>query len=101
VIRVTWTARAATTLVAAPAQRSLLRITFAATLTRTSDGAPVAVRTIAFSVAGHTLCQATTNASGVATCSITALTIIIGRATYTAAFAGDTAYLASSATGQL
>jgi hypothetical protein len=93
---------AATTLVAAAAKRTLLSVTFSATLTRTSGGAPVSGKTITFSVKGQSVCHATTNSSGVASCVVApTLLIIIGPASYTATFAGDSEYLKSSGTGRL
>jgi hypothetical protein len=93
--------RAPTSLVAAPARRGLLAVTFSATLTG-YGGAPVAGKTIVFSVYGHNECQATTNSSGVASCSARpAIVITIGAATYTATFAGDADYAGSSGTGKL
>jgi hypothetical protein len=58
----------------------------------------VAGRTIVFRVAGTTVCSATTDSAGVATCET--IGVVIGPETYIAAFAGDTDYLPSSATGQ-
>ena len=91
-----------TTLVAARAKFGLLSVTFSGTLTREETGATLAGRTISFSVLGHAVCQATTNASGVGSCTVApALVITLGPSSYTARFAGDTNDQASSATGQL
>lgn len=74
-------------------------------MTRADDGAPISGKTITFSVPGLALggsCHATTNPSGVASCSVSpALVITLGSASYTASFAGDADYLASSANCQL
>jgi hypothetical protein len=93
--------RASTTLVAARASRSLLGVTFSATLTRSADGAPLAGRPITFAIQGTTVCTAATDSHGVASCTRVGLVITIGRATYTASFAGDSAYLPSTATATL
>jgi hypothetical protein len=90
-----------TKLMAAPVRQGLLTLTFSGTLTRATDGGAVADKTVAFSVSGYRVCQATTNTSGVASCTILGLAITLGPATYTASFAGDSQYLASSATGKL
>ena len=58
-----------------------------ATLTQ-SDGTPLVGRTVSFSVGSQT-CQATTNANGVATCSIAAITQHAGPYTVSAGYAGD------------
>jgi hypothetical protein len=93
--------RAPTSLVAAPAKRGLLAVTFQATLTG-YGGTPVPGKTIVFSVLGHSACQATTNSTGVATCSASpAIVIVLGSADYTATFAGDADYIGSSGTGKL
>ncbi|HWF56642.1 MAG TPA: MBG domain-containing protein [Solirubrobacteraceae bacterium] len=93
--------QAATKLVAAPASFGLLSVTFSAKLSRGDNGAPISGKTIAFSGQGNT-CQTTTNASGVATCTVfPALLITLGPTRYTASFPGDTVYQAMSANGQL
>ena len=92
--------RAATALAAAPVVQSLL--TLSATLTRSDDGTPLAGQTIAFSASGTSICSATTNAGGVASCSgVGALIPIVLNAGYTASFAGTTSYGPSSAFGGL
>ncbi len=69
------------------------------TLTATGSGIPVSGVSISFTVDGKVICSATTNASGVATCT--------GKGprkdvpTYTASFAGNAGFLASTATGTL
>jgi predicted outer membrane repeat protein len=93
---------APTTLVAAPAKLGLLSVTFSATLTRGEDGSAISGKTIVFSVQGNNECQATTNSSGVASCTLfPALVITLGPSSYTASFAGDATYHASSANGHL
>lgn len=92
--------KAPTTLLAAPAKRVLLWITFSATATRSDTGTPVSSKTIVFVVRGAKVCQASTNSSGTASC--TAAKLVIGPASYTASFtdtAGD--YASSSATNKL
>lgn len=91
--------KAATNLVAAKASRGALKITFSATLTRVVDGGALAGKPITFKIAGATVCSATTNATGKASCSVGGL--VIGSGSYTATFAGDGNYLATSATGSL
>jgi hypothetical protein len=97
--RIIWT-KLHTVLVAKPALLSLVVLhiygPLSATLSRTSPSAPVAGKVIQFSAGGTPVCQATTNASGVATCSgggLLGLTLAGG---YTATFAGDAYYAASS-----
>ena len=97
--------KAATTLTAAPASTALLGlvpVTFSATLTRTADGAAVAGQRVTFRVLAHTVCNATTNAAGSATCSapIGILAFALARS-YSATFEGSAAYLPSSASGTL
>lgn len=62
-----------------------------------ADGAPVPGKTLAFEVASTTVCTATTNALGFASCRPTSgqLQLLLG-AGYTARFAGDASHLASS-----
>ncbi len=91
--------KATTTLVAAKADRGFLRVTFSATLSRVHDGASLAGRTVTFRIGSANVCTATTNNTGVATCTKSA--VIIGSAGYTAAFAGDTNHLASTGTARL
>jgi hypothetical protein len=67
--------------------------------TLTANGFPVAGKVVKFTVNGRQICQATTNASGVATCG--------GKGpnqaatSYTGAFAGDTGFAGSTGTGTL
>lgn len=69
------------------------------TLTTVGSNLPVSGVVITFTVDGKTICSATTNASGVATCT--------GKGprkdvpTYTASSAGNASFLASTATGTL
>jgi hypothetical protein len=69
-----------------------------AKLTRSDTRAAVAGETIAFSTGSTTLCSATTNTAGIATCSMSpanaVLALLFG---YQANFAGDLNYLSSSA----
>ncbi len=91
--------KVATTLVAAPAKFGLLSITFSATLTRSDTKAPLSGQTVTFSLLGRNVCQGTTASTGVAHCTITGL--FLGIRTYTATYAGSTAYLPSNSTGSL
>jgi hypothetical protein len=91
--------KAPTGLVAARAKTGLLSLTFSATLTRTDNSAAISGKTIAFSVQGQRVCQATTDAAGVARCTV--IGIAIGSGSYTASFAGDADYLSSSGTASL
>jgi hypothetical protein len=76
--------------------------TFTGTLsaTLTAYGAPVAGRAISFRSGSTALCSATTDATGAASCAITVKSTATYRALvtsgYTASFAGDSQYLASS-----
>ncbi len=77
-----------------------LKVHFSATLT--SAGTPVPGETITFSYAGVELCTATTNAQGVAGCTVSALVInILGPGSYDAGFAGDQNYLPSSGSAKV
>lgn len=84
-----------TTLVASSASRALP--TYSATLRRASDGAPVVGRVVVFAVGGSPRCAGSTNASGVASCGT--FSVELATSVYTATFAGDSAYLPSSASG--
>jgi hypothetical protein len=93
--------KAGTQLAAAPAKAGLLSLTFSATLTRADNSADgIAGKTIAFALNGKTVCQGTTNSSGVASCKVVSIALGGAPASYTASFAGDADYLASSATGK-
>jgi streptogramin lyase len=97
-------AQADTSLAVAPAQLGLLSVTYSATLTSTFTHAPIAGQSVAFSgpVVLGSGCQATSNSLGVASCTVfPALVIALGPATYTASYAGNGDYLASTGTGQL
>ena len=91
--------KAGTRLAAAAAKRGLLSLTFSATLTRADHGAAISGETIAFAAAGRTVCRATTNSSGVASCKV--IRLLTGSGIYTASFAGDSGYQPSQATGTL
>jgi hypothetical protein len=91
-------AKAQTMLVAAPAS-SLLIIQVRATLTRSADHTAIGGASIVFSVSGHGLCTATTNSSGVATCTV--IGIFLGPNSYQATYAGNTDYASTTATGAL
>jgi hypothetical protein len=93
--------KAASTLTAAPALHSGTKVTFSATLKRTSNGSPISGQTITFSASGKKICSATTNASGVASCTV--FTSVLSRrpASYTATYAGSTNYLGSTATARI
>jgi hypothetical protein len=90
--------RAPTTLVAAPARRGPLSITFSATLTRTFDAVPLGRKTVGFSLAGRHVCSGSTNAAGVASCTVVGFVVGLNR--YAATFAGDAQYLASNGDGR-
>jgi hypothetical protein len=72
-----------------------------ATLTRTTPSGPVAGKVIQFSAGGRPICQATTNASGVAACSGAEVVSILLAGSYTATFAGDSSYVASNGSAGL
>jgi hypothetical protein len=94
---VLWT-RAPTVLTAKPALLSLVVLNLYGPLsaTLTSPNGPVAGRVIQFSAAGAPLCTATTDANGVATCSGVQFLQAVLADGYTAAFAGDAQYQAST-----
>jgi hypothetical protein len=95
--RVIWT-RAPTVLTAKPALLSLvvLNLYGPPSATLTSPNGPVAGRVIQFSAAAAPLCTATTDANGVATCSGVQFLQALLAGGYTAAFAGDAQYQAST-----
>jgi hypothetical protein len=70
-----------------------------ATLTRTDSGAPVPGQTVSFSAGGTVLCSATTDASGLASCTfqLTTANSALISAGIAASFAGVTDYLNSTA----
>jgi hypothetical protein len=95
--RVVWT-RAPTVLTARPALLSLgaLNLYGPPSATLTSPNGPLAGKVIQFSAGGAPLCTATTNATGVATCSGAQFLQTLLAGGYTAAFAGDAQYVAST-----
>jgi Bacterial Ig-like domain (group 3) len=100
--------RGTTTMTASPAQLVKAKNgTYTAVLsaTLTAYGSPVAGRTDVFSSAGSQLCSGVTDATGTASCSVVIKTNVSARALqkngYTATFAGDSQYLASSAQGSV
>lgn len=94
-----WTVnKAGTQVTASTATIGHRSVTFHATLSSTVSGGPISGRTISFSINGRTYCQATTNTSGVASCSASSKTT---SGTYTATFAGDSDFLGSSGTAAL
>ena len=68
-------------------------VTLSGTLVE-DDGTPVAGRTLTLSV-GADSCTATTNAAGIATCSVPSVSVALGPQPLVAAFAGDAYYLPS------
>jgi hypothetical protein len=68
--------------------------------TLSSVGQPIAGRRITFTTGGTQLCSATTVANGTASCQVSLLAelAVLLSNQYTATFAGDSQYLASSAT---
>ncbi len=98
-------AKAATKLTAAPAFTTLLGlfpVTFSATLARSHDGSPLPGRSVTFSVLASTVCSATTNATGSATCSAPIGIVAFARArSYRVAYAGSSTDLPSADTGTL
>lgn len=87
----------ATELVASRA--SWLLPTFRATLTRSSNGSPLAGQTITFRVGDRVMCTATTRDNGVASCS--ALALLIGPRSYSATYVGSATVDGAVAEGQL
>jgi DNA-binding beta-propeller fold protein YncE len=70
-----------------------------ATLTSATTGQPIAGQSVTFASTGHFLCTANTNASGVASCSfVLGISLFF---TYSASYAGDADYGASSGTAAL
>jgi hypothetical protein len=93
-----------TTLVAQPATVGTIppRIVkpMEAKLTRTSDAAPLAGRTIEFYTGNTRHCAVKTNASGVAKCSPSPSSLLLA-SSYQARFAGDEDYAASSSSAAI
>ena len=89
--------RAVTTLTVSPAGHGpLLLVVLSARLTRTDSHAPIAGQRVSFAVQGRTVCTATTNANGVASCALVALVIATKPLTYSATYAATADYAASS-----
>jgi hypothetical protein len=101
--------RAGTTIDPSAASKGVLGLTattFTATLVRSDSPAGVprvlAGETLTFVVGGKTMCSATTDIHGVATCSAPiGLVSALTQKTYTATFAGSGVYEPSSSTGTL
>ena len=70
---------------------------------KTASGAPLAGRTISFSIGTTPICTATTNAQGVGGCSSNILTSVQSLLAlgYNVSFSGDDDYAASTARGPL
>ena len=80
-----------------------IALPFKATLTRSSDGAAIAGKTVSFATGAGPACSDTTNAQGVASCTFTVsrlLGVVLGLG-YSAAFGGDDDYVGSSGQGGL
>ena len=96
-------AMAATSLTAAPQidldARSLGVGLGRVSATLTSAGSPLAGKQITFTVGSTTLCTATTNTKGVATCNLSLKNElkVLAANSYTASFAGNSSYLGSTA----
>ena len=95
--------KAATTTTASNASGAVGQsVNLAATLTRNTDSAPLASRTLAFQVAGTGVGNAPTNASGVATLAyVIPEALGIGTKTLRADFGGDATHLSSFGTADL
>ncbi len=73
-----------------------------AKLVRASDSAPLAGQLLRFSAGGVTVCEATTNAAGEATCtSRSAYAAALVNGGYNVDYAGSTTYEPASAAGTL
>jgi hypothetical protein len=85
-----------------PAGPLTLTLDLSATLTDTTTGHPAAGHVITFTVGDHTICHATTDSTGTATCSgpCPVLAALLNLH-YTAAFAGTPALAPATATGPL
>jgi hypothetical protein len=98
--------KAATSLAAPPlgVVNSILALVPTLTATLTSQGAPVSGQRVAFTFSAapkSTACTATTNASGVASCKaggLLPILTVLASSSYTASYAGDGDYLATSTT---
>ncbi len=103
------TSRVATTLVADPAlikigpllSLSLTVSKISARLTRSSGGAAVVGAPIVFKAGGTTVCTATTDGTGRATCTNPATVLSILTLGFTATYAGDLRYEPRTSTGTL
>lgn len=83
-----------------PPAASLFRLR--ARLTDAASGAPIPARTVVMTTGGAPVCEASTDADGVATCSgLGAAVQILAENGYTASFAGDAQYLPVSARAAL
>jgi MBG domain-containing protein len=82
--------------------RSLLsaQATMTATLRSSAAGQPLAGQTVAFTLGGQS-CSATTNANGIASCSVGLAVALLNPGGYSAAYAGSANYLPSSATARI
>jgi hypothetical protein len=99
-----FTYKAPTTVVAAPALLNAPLKTGLVTLsaTVTSPFGPVAGVTVTFLAGSTVACTATTNAAGTASCGASnSLLLLVAASGYTASFAGNSTYLASSGKGAL
>lgn len=105
-VTITWQvpAQAEAGLVAAPVtvlgSILTLTVTYSATLSDADTGAPLAGRTVSFTQSGAS-CSATTNATGLASCSVPILNIVavlLGQP-YAASFAGDATHLPATTSG--
>lgn len=77
-------------------------VTLQATLTRTTDNAPLPGKTVQFAIDGNPVGSAVTNSSGVATLNITIPSnVACGNRSLSATFAGDSRYNPGSGTGTL
>jgi hypothetical protein len=100
-------AKAPVTVVAAPVSivRSILTVsvTFSATLTSQTTGKGISGQVVTFSDGPLATCSGTTNASGVATCTVSVLAVValLFSPSFSAAYAGGTDYVASTTTGKV
>jgi hypothetical protein len=90
-----------TNLVAHPYVVGSLGLTLTPSATLTAGGDPVAGEPVTFTAGGRTICTATTNAAGVAKCTVplAGLLSVLLSGGYDAAFAGDGALEASTGHG--
>src|SRR5262249_19357016 len=79
-----------------------ITLNLSATLTDTTTGHPAAGQTITFTVGSATVCSATTNSSGTATCSgLVPVLLALLTLHYNATFAGTPTLAPATATGAL